>query len=664
MEYRTSWLNVQETLQAPEPQLSKNLREIFKRLPGPEEDIGFVESYVVSICRKLQAEAPSPLAREAKTSFGPFSQACLTAGIVQTMMAVARIGLSLDSQEEEYISHCYAMDSLCYLLKSGDESEKESLVEQLLPEGFVAICLRNMGHDLCLLRQVGVDNLRTLVEGIRLEDRPSSAVVAGIMERACLFILRSPKDPQYSIAQLLGPTTSWQIQVFAARQNLPKYEAKKSYPRTHGIGEVSAILMAHLLLCTSPHRSRKFCLEILKQSPQIIDLLLDCMILERTPWHPSSQVDTLAGETLVLLFQWPSHVVPGLSNPTYKSFKASDWKAMLQAVSIFMSREDWSERLIEAWMRIQEEDIKKSMRFFYTAGTDYDPVHPPTAEMVDVLFENRGKARITVLRVLTTLTHAAESCGITNAQIESFLQVAYHASRKCKSPPECLDAVDKALTMENIEEITRNPRLENNPFNIIELPITISPENVLGPTALIRLLAVLAQRKALAGIQTLRHAPPGLSPSTSLSQIQMITHPDVIRRTIKITQERLKYRMQMIQENLTRKKGTWAYHIVCAAFTGCAELAAALISLDTHTEGTYTTEIRGARRQLVIALGNASQMSLNVKQYEQAFHFAWGAVSAAENIPEEEGLDKKLVEKNQQRISQATFGLERLQQSH
>ncbi|EIW77039.1 hypothetical protein CONPUDRAFT_62998 [Coniophora puteana RWD-64-598 SS2] len=596
---------------------------------------------------------------EVKTSFSPFAEACMRAGLVEAMMSIAQADSPLP--EDQYVAQCYAMDSLGYLLKSGDQSEKEELLDRLVREGFVAVCLRNMQHDLCLLRQVAVDNLYKLVEESRLEDKLSSSEVAEVIERACMFVLKAPKEPQYSVAQLLNPNTSWQISIFANRQNLPKYEANKSYPRTHGIGEVNAILTAHSLLATSPLRSRKFCLDILKDKPQIIDLLLDCMIIERRPGFPNSQVDTFAGETLVLLFQWPSHVIPGLSDPTYKSFKASDWKAMLQAVSIFMSREDWSERLIEVWMRLQEEDIKRSMKCVSRIISAYNQLEQKLLR-TELLFENRGKSRIIVLRLLTTLTHAAESCGITNAQIESFLHVAYQASRKCKSPPDCFTPKDRSLTMENIEEINRNPQREDDPRNYTELPLTVAPENILGPTALIRLLVVLAQRKALAGIQTLRHAPPGLSPSTSLGHIQQITHPSVIRRVITIAQERLKDRMQTGRKWLAKQKGAWQYLCAGTAFASSAELAAALVALDTHTEGTYTTEIRGARRLLVIALGNASQMSLNVRQYERALHFAWGAVSATENIPEEEALDKKITEKNQQRISQATAGLERLHQ--
>jgi len=97
----------------------------------------------------------------------------------------------------------------------------------------------------------------------------------------------------------------------------------------------------------------------------------------------------------------------------------------------------------------------------------------------------------------------------------------------------------------------------------------------------------------------------------------------------------------------------------CAIFMSAAELAAVLMALDKHTSGAYADEMWGVRRQLVIALGNASQMALNLKQYQRAFHLASSAVSAAEDIPAEEGLEPEIVVKNKRRVANANAGLQR-----
>jgi len=193
----------------------------------------------------------------------------------------------------------------------------------------------------------------------------------------------------------------------------------------------------------------------------------------------------------------------------------------------------------------------------------------------------------------------------------------------------------------------------------IESPIAVAPQCVLGPTALVRLLVVLAQRNALGGIQTLKKAPTGLSPSTSLSQVQNITHPDIIRRIIKLSQSRILERTEQGRLRIKEKKDDADINLACSLFVSSAELAAAVVALDTYTEGVYAAEALGARKQLVIALGNASQMALNLEQYRRALHYGCGAVSAAEDIPAEECLDPAIIEKNQRRVDQANVRLRR-----
>jgi len=90
-----------------------------------------------------------------------------------------------------------------------------------------------------------------------------------------------------------------------------------------------------------------------------------------------------------------------------------------------------------------------------------------------------------------------------------------------------------------------------------------------------------------------------------------------------------------------------------------AELADTLVALDTHTSGTYTAKIRGARRQITIALGNAAQIALSLRHYQRLYSLAMAAVDAAENIPEEEGLESDMSEKNKRRLHLAGAGLQR-----
>ncbi|EIW84772.1 hypothetical protein CONPUDRAFT_162123 [Coniophora puteana RWD-64-598 SS2] len=209
-------------------------------------------------------------------------------------------------------------------------------------------------------------------------------------------------------------------------------------------------------------------------------------------------------------------------------------------------------------------------------------------------------------------------------------------------------------------EIFRPPPLATFMNTSVESPVSVAPEWVIGPTALMRMYSVLAQRKALDGIPALKKPPSGLSSTTSLKHIRQITHPDIILRAIKISQLRLRTRMDEGRErHRTRTNNDYDVNDACATFMSAAELAAALVALDNHTHGAYATEVLGARKQLVIALGNASEMAFNMGRHQRAFHLASSAVSAAENIPEEEGLSLEIVEKNKRRVNNAYAALQR-----
>lgn len=90
-----------------------------------------------------------------------------------------------------------------------------------------------------------------------------------------------------------------------------------------------------------------------------------------------------------------------------------------------------------------------------------------------------------------------------------------------------------------------------------------------------------------------------------------------------------------------------------AAFTSAAELSAALVAFDSHTQGQYSKEMLGARKELALALGNAAEMAIREKYWQQALYFGSGAVTAAENIPAGEHLDANIIAKNKRRVEQA-----------
>lgn len=247
------------------------------------------------------------------------------------------------------------------------------------------------------------------------------------------------------------------------------------------------------------------------------------------------------------------------------------------------------------------------------------------------------------MRIISTLSYAAEPCGITNAEIESFLYLAYSASRMIKPRAECHNNKEFLSHIERSRWICKCPEYPSNMDP--DFLLNIAQESVIGPTALTRLLIVLARRKTLDGIQRLNKAPAGLSSATSLHHVQQITHPDVIRRFLTIALQRVKECLDKGQCHMNTEQYTDAQ----AAFMAAAELAAALLEFDTHTRGQYNDKVKIMRRDVLSALSDASDMALRRSCHQQALAFALGANTIAENIPNE-GLDTKIREKIKCRI--------------
>lgn len=461
-------------------------------------------------------------------------------------------------------------------------------------------------------------------------------------------------------------------------------EVAKCALRYSGVAHDDALWAAQGLICSYPVLSARFRLEILKTRPELLDLLFDCATTPRPAWYPERQADAVACEILALLFQWPPNIVPGVPSPSDGSSRTQEWKALSQALNILTSRQNWSDRLIEVWMNVEEEDghhvdssvsivecpfISDPLIRLFNNVKSYGAKTLLGKRKLQLAFELRGMAaqarrcfiaelasfplkcagikRISILRLITTLTHAVDSCGVTNAELQSLLRVAYVASQKVKQPDKGTEE-DIMLHAERTQDMFAIPAGELHTAPQVDSPLQIAEECVLGPTALARLLATLAQRGVLDSIQTLKKAPSGLSTGTSLDQVQTITHPEVIQRFLSIAIRRVESRTES-----GRKFAQSNPRYARMQFMSSAELGAALVSFDRYTHGKYAEEVRGVRKQLVVALGNASEMAIRTGQGQIALSLALGAITSAQNIPDIEGLDEAITAKNMRRADQA-----------
>lgn len=187
----------------------------------------------------------------------------------------------------------------------------------------------------------------------------------------------------------------------------------------------------------------------------------------------------------------------------------------------------------------------------------------------------------------------------------------------------------------------------------VEAPAQVAPEGVIGPTALIRLFTVLAQRGTLDSIATWTTLPAGTSNSTSLGQVKQIASREVIRQIISIVYKRVVARRQEGH----KRKGKGDPDFACAAYISAAELAAALIAFNGATKLVYAEQMRGVYNELVMCLGDAAQMALDMKVYRKALNLAGCALKAAEGVPAGDSIGADLRAKNNTRLQAAKAGL-------
>ncbi|EIW74490.1 hypothetical protein CONPUDRAFT_170182 [Coniophora puteana RWD-64-598 SS2] len=655
----TSW-TLQSALDNTGPQQSGSLKDQFARLVDPNEDPAFVKEYTNAINTQLLKEHSDQNATQ--PGFTKFTTACIGVGVVSSMVAIIRQEWSGPRvPKERYMAQCNAQEILCNLIpqeilcnliRIGNDADRHAILDKLLQENIVDICLRRMQHPLCIVQQSAVNTLAVLSSSAALGKKVTASTAADITEAACVYALRGQ---DYYVKQILDPSTTWQSFIFTHTDNMPSRLSSKYSARYHAITQDSAMATVDGILGLFPPHESQFYLDMLKKKPQIMDLLLDCAALPRPAQHPENQVASRACTALCSMLDYPSQIVPGSTLPLDRNFKTGpDWKAMSQIMVIMTSRPDWAEKLVDVWMQIHEEDMRQVERNLEKVTSDSGTLDPPHSRSLGEIYERRGCCRISVLRLLATLTHAAESCGITNAQLESFLHIAYLGCRKFKGMQDPDLARDETYpSIENNFERFNIPSLRDLGPMPTDNPQFTASQSVLGPVALIRLLCVLAERKALDGIQALRKAPAGLSSSTSLGHVQQITNPDIICRVISMAHARIAAQTERGLKLVREKESERDYVSAWMMFRSAAELAGALMALDRHMEGRYAAEARGARRRYVMAMGNAAQMTLNLGYWGHAMFTTMNAVDAAEDIDPMEGLDPAIIKKNERRLLQA-----------
>ena len=263
-----------------------------------------------------------------------------------------------------------------------------------------------------------------------------------------------------------------------------------------------------------------------------------------------------------------------------------------------------------------------------------------------------ASCRISMQRLVATLTHAAEECNISDSDLISLLRIGNDASQPVKTMRQIVSDTDQYKYIERSFELFRSPLYTVFTQVKVEPSLQIADESVIGPTVLARLLTVLAERDTLKTVSKTTKLPVGCP------DLKQITSPDAIRQFLILAAKRVTARREQGHKRI-RKDDEMDY--ACLAYVSAAELAAALIAFDEATAETYGANVAGMRRELVLCLGNAAEMALGLHQYRRALVYATGAVQFAESLPRTgvDAVDDVIRAKNNRRVDRARSALSR-----
>ena len=261
-----------------------------------------------------------------------------------------------------------------------------------------------------------------------------------------------------------------------------------------------------------------------------------------------------------------------------------------------------------------------------------------------------------MLRLIINLTYVE---GLPDTDILSFLRLVYKSSMRVKPLLE-LEPSDLGAIADHVEctaEIARIPTWAAYTGTQVDSILQVACQSILGPTAYLRLLIILARREMLDKIPgwTPNQVPEGLDPSTNLAQLQQTTDPAILKKLMGFIAKRASMRRE--EGRAFFKKDDWDAAKV--QYTAASEALVALLSLEQEGKGRWKGNIKGARSELVMNLGNASEACTQLNQESASYGFAAAAVQFASTAPIYDPVKAELLEKNKRRAAKAMSTLAR-----
>ncbi|CAL1698870.1 unnamed protein product [Somion occarium] len=374
---------------------------------------------------------------------------------------------------------------------------------------------------------------------------------------------------------------------------------------------------------------------------------------------------TWQSQMMVGLFNMPGSVfpldgVPGFQVPLegkQKDDYEAEYDATIETIEIVISSPDWSRKLVDVWTKLENEKPSDIKRVFGKVATDYYAVEPSEESTLRSAFSYRGHVRLGILRLIASSTYVDT---VKDTDLLSFLRVAYLGSQKFKSPAEIERSgqpSDRHVWVERNEEISRVPFWAAEIGATVDFVAFIARESVTGPIAFVRLFTKLIERGLLEQSQSWTTLPEGILPSTTLKQVKQILSPEIVKKVLSLAMKRITAYREVGRDFVQMEKNNRIAYLV---YLHGAELGWDLLELNRTSGGKYTTDIRGARKELVLCLGNAAEMCIRLSKFRRALVSATAVNQVIQDASQDEGITTDLAEKNKRRLAEAKRKIDEL----
>ncbi|KAG8924231.1 hypothetical protein FRC02_010561 [Tulasnella sp. 418] len=419
--------------------------------------------------------------------------------------------------------------------------------------------------------------------------------------------------------------------------------------------------------------SKKFCLQIIQQSPQVLLTLLNLLCETRPPFHLTLANDGLSARILVHLMALPLGWVPGLdvTSSYIEKTDMEEWDAAIQCNNILWSRPEALQRIITMRTKVCEEDIASITIKLLTSRhskTKFDDVRS--------VFRNRGTLLVANLRLLINFTYLDDN---PVPFLLALLPFSYWACiRKIKGEAPLGDTETENSIKESVKEereyeiITSNMAPGNKSGHFVTS--YVAPTSVLAPTLLFRVLLRLSKvGYGLENLQTMRTRPPNMPDHAfigSLVHIHQTVDSKIMGKLIRLSIDRRVSEHRELAKERVLVGGSVENAVAAATYVSAAELALAHIGYGSSSGNRALPVVQQnwrtfaqAKKEVILCLGNAAEAAGRVGKWSMSKKFSTVAVDFCNTVTEDEAKMadcdvQSLKAKNQRRYS---FAIQQLQ---